>query len=201
MRYYLETSALLLVLSDSQEGSEAREGLLGCKGDAAVSDLVLSEIYNLPEPAKDRLTRFVVELGVPTMRLSPSCVTLSEKYVYNRIIQGEQRDWGLHIATATVRGFSHIVTADRVISRLIGETNPVNAREGYNEVSLTLLKNGNDLEASRWFDELTKIRELSYQATSKRGMRDLLQGVETSALHLMKEKSVTIERIGSIEIF
>ncbi len=202
MENYIETSVLLLALTKGQGAERAREVLSDLKENAEVSDLVLSEIYNLPEPMKDRSTKLVVELQLPSMRLSPSCFSLAEKYLYNRVMKGTLRDWGLHLATAAVRGFKNIVTADTLIaSTLLEGTNSINKREGYSEISATLLEWTEDEETKRWFDELRKIRELSYKATSKRGIKDTLKGIETSALHLMKEKSVSIERIGSIEIF
>ncbi len=202
MRYYLETTAIILSLSESEEGEKAREYLLEVRDESAVSDLVLSEIYNLPEPLKDRSTRFVVELGVPSIRLVPSCFTLVEKYVYNKAVEGSKRDWALHLATASVRGFETMVTADGLLGEsLLPHLNAVGEREGYSKVKVHLLDAGSDQKVAEWFGELWEVRRLSYRATSSRGLKEVMKGIETSALHLMREKGVEIERTGSIEIF
>jgi hypothetical protein len=199
---YIETSVLLLALSDSEEADEAKDLLFGMRNSSSVSDLVLSEIYNLPEPAKDRSTRLVCELGLPSMRLSPSCVALARKYVYNKVVEGYQLDCGLHVAVAAVRGFKRMITSDSFIaSELLLKTGPINDREGYGDLEVMLASLGCNDEIGRWLDGLRKVRDISYRATSRMDPQEILKGIETSALHLMREKSVKIERIGSIEIF
>ena len=197
---YIETSAILLSLDDSEMGEETRNMLFKMKGSSAVSDLVLAEIYNLPEPLKDRSTRLVCQLGVPSMRLSPSCIALAKKYAYNRVVEGSQFDCGLHVAVATVRGFNKMLTSDPfIVSQLLPGANPVNVREGYGEVEAEPCDSGDG--SDHWFGELRKVRDISYQATSRMDVKGVLEGIETSAMHLMREKSVKIERTGSIEIF
>ncbi len=195
---YLETSLVLEALKKGEEGEAARsylEEVLDQGGH--LSELVLAEVHNLDEPRREWTARLLKELPFPLLRVNSQAVDLANRYVYNKVFQEALRDLGLHVALASVRGCDRLDTLDKRVLEAKEGIERVNqvAQFSVPEIHLPL---AGDWEADR---ELDGIRALSWRVTSRKRIEEVTRTIQEMADNFMKEKGLSLEKVGRVEIF
>ena len=194
---YVETSLVLEALKKGEEGERALAYLKGVKEEGGhLSEQVLAEIHNLDEPRREWAARLLKEVPFPLLRVNLPSLELANRYVYNRVFPGELRDLGLHMALASVRNCSRLDTCDsRVLDALEG-IERVNQVAGHSvpSVNLALGEWGGD-------QELDGVRALSWKVTSRRKVEEVARTIQEMADNFMKEKGLSLKKVGRVEIF
>jgi len=138
LRVYLETSVWNVQFADDspqrqkitwQLFEQIRQG----RFETYVSDLVIDEIQDAPEPRHSELIDLVREISPSALELTTEVIELSEKYLQSGMLSEKHKNDALHIAIAVVNGldlllswnFKHIVKPKtrRIVSgmtRMIG---------------------------------------------------------------------------------
>ena len=195
---YVETSLVLLALERGDEGEEARgylEGVLQKGGH--LSELVLAEVHNLDEPRREWAARLLKELPFPLLRVNLQALELANRYVYNRVLEGPLRDLGLHGALASVRKCERLDTCDGRFLEALEGIERVNQVAGYPSSSVHLPLG----EGWKGDEELDGVRALSWRVTSRKKGEEVVRAIQEMAQNFMKEKGLSLEKVGRIEIF
>ena len=103
----------------------------------AISEVVISEIDDCPEPKKTALQQYLNELKYEKIVLNGDIVELANSYIAQKILPAKCLEDALHIAAATIHGchaiiswnFKHIVN----LKTFFG-VNGVNKLFGYGEM-------------------------------------------------------------------
>ena len=104
-----------------------------------ISDLVVAEIEECPEPKKSFLTEKIDEAPLEVVEISGEMVVLAEKYVSEGVFSSKYMDDATHVAAASVIGctaivswnFKHIVKLKTIIG-----VNGINRFMGYGEIEI-----------------------------------------------------------------
>ena len=144
LKIYLDTSIIsYLQQEDSPKETEITQKLwneikMG-KHDAYISETVLLEIYNCPEPKQAFLLQQIAEVNLKVLDIHEDIKILAQKYVTENIIPKKYLDDATHIAMATYYicdfivswNFKHIVRGKTIIG-----VNGINKLMGYREIGL-----------------------------------------------------------------
>ncbi len=196
----IETSVVLAALERDPSGENACSYLQGAmeKG-GHISELLLAEIHNLNEPRREWTAQLLKELPLPILRINLKAVNLAQRYVYNKIFEGPLRDLGLHAALASVKACEELVTLDE---RLI------TAREGVERInqvahySTPAFSHSQPLSMEwKGDEELYKMRSLSWRVTGKKKGEEVVRIIQEMAANFLKEKGLTLEKVGKVELF
>lgn len=143
-RIYLDTSVIShLHADDVPEKMSKTVEFWNCieQGEYGVyiSDLVVAEIEECPEPKKTFLTQKMDEVPLEIIEVSEEMVELAEKYVSEGVFSSKYMDDATHVAAASVIGciaivswnFKHIVKLKTIIG-----VNGINRFMGYGEIEI-----------------------------------------------------------------
>ncbi len=195
---YVETSLVLEALKKGEAGERALAYLKRVKDEGGhLSELVLAEIHNLDEPRREWTARLLRELSFPLLRVNPTSLELANRYVYNKVFPGELRDLGLHVALASVRDCSKLDTCDGRLVEALEGIEKVNQVAGYPVPSVSLPL-GEEWEGDQ---ELDGVRALSWRVTSRKKTEEVARTIQEMADNFMKEKGLSLEKVGRVEIF
>jgi predicted nucleic acid-binding protein len=194
---YVETSLVLEALKKGEDGERALVYLRKVKEEGGyLSEVVLAEIHNLEEPRREWVARLLKELPFPLLRVNPPSVELANRYVYNRVFEGELRDLGLHVALASVRGCERLDTLDGRLDGAIEGVGRVNQVAGYPSPSINFPLGKGERDG-----ELDGVRALSWKVTSRKKAEEVARIIQEMADSFMKEKELSLEKVGKVEIF
>ena len=104
-----------------------------------ISDLVVAEIEECPEPKRSFLTQKMDMVPLEIIEISDEMVALAEKYVSEGVFSSKYIDDATHVAAASVIGctaivswnFKHIVKLKTIIG-----VNGINRFMGYGEIEI-----------------------------------------------------------------
>ncbi len=195
----IETSVLLAAIEESPVG-EATLGFLqgAAERDGHISELVLSEVYNLNEPRREWTARLLADLSLPVVRISTKAVNLAQRYVYNKVLEAPLRDLGLHVALASVGTWKEVGTWDRRLVKAREGIERINKTAGYPIPVLSI-------PSPLWMwgpdEELDGVRALSWRVTEKKKDYELMRIIQEMAANFIREKGLTLEKVGKVELF
>jgi len=195
----IETSAILAALKTGEEGESMKLHLQEILDQAGhVSELLLSEIYNLDEPRKEWAAQLFNELPFPILRVNPEVLELANRYVYNKVFDSNLRDLGAHAALATIRECEGLLSLD---NRMLNNTENIariNKVAGYNTPRIFSAH-----PQKTWLadEELDNIRSLSWRVTNRKKAEETARSIQEMANNFLKEKSINLRKVGKIEIF
>ncbi len=193
---YVETSLVLEALKKGEEGDKALAHLRSIRDGGYLSEPVLAEIHNLEEPRREWVARLLKELPFPILRVNPQAVELANRYVYNRVFEGTLRDLGLHVALASVRGCEGIDTCDSRLEEALDGMKRVNQVAGYTLPTIRFPVGKKDGDG-----ELDEVRALAWRVTSRKKVEEVARTIQEMADSFMKEKGLSLEKVGKVEIF
>ena len=104
-----------------------------------ISDLVVAEIEECPEPKKSFLENKMNEAPLEVIEINEEIAVLAERYIKEEIFSGKNKDDATHVAAASVLGctavvswnFKHIVKLKTIIG-----VNGINRLMGYGEIEI-----------------------------------------------------------------
>jgi len=199
MSIYIETSVILASVEKGEFGERCVEFLNTLSLESTyLSELVLAEVHNLEEPRREWVARLLKKRPFAIYRVSTKAIELAEKYFFNKVIAPEHRDTGLHVAIASLYGCKTLYTWDKdyIISNQQGFSK-INSIFGCSLPELIL-----PFDDYEWKDkELYNIRALSYRVTSRKDKREITRGIKESCDFFLKEKKLTLDKVGKVEIF
>lgn len=194
----IETSLVLAALGEDPLGEEVRSYLQGVRERGGhISELLLAEIHNLNEPRREWTAQLFRELPLPILRINLKAVNLAQRYVYNKIFEGSLKDLGLHAALASVKAWEELVTLDERLTT---------AREGVERINqvadhptpafslpLSIEWKGDE--------ELDRVRALSWRVTGEKKGEEVVRIIQEMAANFLKEKRLSLEKVGKVELF
>jgi len=105
--------------------------------DIVLSEVVLSEIEDCPEPKKTVLSEYLGEIQYQKVSLTNEVTELANKYIEQKVLPPKCLDDALHIASASINGCNAIVSWNfkhMVNLRTFFGVNGVNKLFGYGEI-------------------------------------------------------------------
>ncbi|RLD96484.1 MAG: hypothetical protein DRI93_00830 [Aquificota bacterium] len=196
---YVETSLVLVALRNDERGEEAR-GYLEKVWEAGghLSELVLAEIHNLDEPRREWTARLLKDVPLPILRVNLQSLELANRYVYNKVFDQPLRDLGFHAALASVRRCERLDTCDGRLLEAVQGIDRVNQVAGYTTPGFSFPLSNGPWEGD---EELDGVRTLSWRVTSRRKSEEVVRTVQEMADNFVREKGLSLEKVGKIEIF
>ncbi len=196
---YVETSLVLMALRDGEAGEEAKRYLEGVwKEGGHLSELVLAEIHNLDEPRREWTARLLKDIPFPLLRVNLQALDLANRYVYNKVFGQSLRDLGFHAALASVRNCNRLDTCDGRFLEAVQGIKRVNRVAGYTTPEISTPLSGGPWEGD---EELDGVRALSWRVTSRKKGEEVVRTIQKMADNFMREKGLSLEKVGKIEIF
>lgn len=196
---YVETSLVLMALRDDGAGEEARGYLEGVwKEGGHLSELVLAEVHNLDEPRREWTARLLKDIPFPLLRVNLQALDLANRYVYNKVFDQSLRDLGFHAALASVRNCDRLDTCDGRFLEAVQGIKRVNQVAGYATPEVSTPLSGGPWEGD---EELDGVRALSWRVTSRKKGKEVVRTIQGMADNFMREKGLSLEKVGKIEIF
>ncbi len=141
---YIDTSVLSFYFADDvpKERDITREFFEEMRKDRVqtfISEIVVREINNAPEPKKSKLLNLINKYNLRVLPLDQECEDLADRYVKHKIIPLKYRDDAVHIAIAIINRVDVIITWNlkhMVKLKTIHAVNFINKELGYNEIDI-----------------------------------------------------------------
>lgn len=140
LKLYLDTSVIGGCYDDefSEESNMLINQIKAGKYIAIISDTTLQELSQAPEKIQN-IVRGIPQENLIEIQLNDEIISLSGKYISEKVIPNWCQADALHIATATFYGvdlllswnFKHIVNINRIMGY-----NSVNLKEGYKTLEI-----------------------------------------------------------------
>lgn len=144
LKIYLDTSVISHLKADDVPDRMAKtlefwNYLAKGDYDSYISELVIAEVNNCPEPKKSFLESKMQQVPFIALEIDNEVITLAEKYMEENLFPKRYRDDAIHIALASVYGcnvvvswnFKHMVK----IKTILG-VNGVNKLMGYADIQI-----------------------------------------------------------------
>lgn len=104
-----------------------------------ISELVMAEINNCPEPKRSDLERLLQQVPLSLLEIDDEVIELAERYIDEGIFPAKYRDDAIHVALASVYNCNVIVSWNfkhMVKIRTILGVNGINKLMGYLEIEI-----------------------------------------------------------------
>ena len=144
LKIYLDTSVISHLQADDVPGKMVKtlefwEYIERGEYSVFISDLVVAEIEECPEPKKFFLTEKMDEAPLEIIEINDEIAALAEKYISQGVFSSKYLDDATHVAAASVLGciaivswnFKHIVKLKTIIG-----VNGINRFMGYGEIEI-----------------------------------------------------------------
>ncbi len=143
LNYYFDTSVFNFIFAEDEPIRKNRTQKLFKNlselGESFISEVVLREVNNAPEPKRTQLTELIDRYNPKVLDVDEEVENLARRYVEEDIIPVRYHDDARHIAVAVVNdldvivswNFEHIV---KLKTRL--EINGINKLLGYREIEI-----------------------------------------------------------------
>ncbi len=141
---YLDTAVLSFCFADDspKERDITKEFFEEMRKDRIqtfISEIVVGEINNAPEPKKSKLLNLINKYNLRVLPLDQECEDLADRYVKHKIIPLRYRDDAVHIAIAIINRVDVIISWNlkhMVKLRTIHAVNSINKESGYKEIDI-----------------------------------------------------------------
>ncbi len=144
LKIYIDTSVISHLQADDMPDRMSKthgfwENLDKEEYEFYISELVMAEISNCPEPKRSNLESFLKQASLSLLELDDEVIELAEKYIDEGIFPIKYRDDAIHVALASVYNCNVIVSWNfkhMVKIRTILGVNGINKLMGYLEIEI-----------------------------------------------------------------
>lgn len=107
--------------------------------EAVISDLVIAEFNNCPEPKKSRLEVMILQAPLDELEVDGEVTSLADRYMQEELFPSKYRDDAIHVALASVYGCNAVVSWNfkhMVKIKTILGVNGINKIMGYSDIEI-----------------------------------------------------------------
>ncbi len=144
LKIYIDTSVISHLQADDMPDRMSKthkfwENLDKKEYEFYISELVMAEINNCPEPKRSKLESSLKQVPLSLLELDDEVIELAKKYIGEGIFPVKYRDDAIHVALASVYNCNVIVSWNfkhMVKIRTILGVNGINKLMGYLEIEI-----------------------------------------------------------------